>query len=82
MMKSLSCAEQAVERILELSADLQIKRRATAKYSFEFDEYSMAIAAYGKVLELLTALQREELCSPTIGLLGSLESSRETRAVI
>jgi hypothetical protein len=82
MTKSLSCAEQAIERILDLSADLQIKRRAVAKYSFEFEEYSVAIAAYGKVLEVLTALLREELCSPNLGFLNSLESAREPRAVI
>jgi len=82
MTKSLACAEQAIERILELSADLQIKRRATAKYSFEFDEYSVAIAAYGKVLEALTALRHEELLSPDLGLLGAMESSLKPQAVI
>jgi hypothetical protein len=82
MMEFPSLAEQAVERILELSADLQIKRRATAKYSFEFNEYSVAIAAYGKALEVLTALLHKKLCSPDLGLLGALESSREAQAVI
>ena len=82
MTKSLACAEQAIERILELSADLQIKRRAAAKYSFEFDEYSVAIAAYGKVLEALTALRHEELSSPDLGLLGAMESSLKPQAVI
>jgi hypothetical protein len=81
MMEVPSFAEKAVERILELSADLQIKRRATAKYSFEFQEYSAAIAAYGEVLQLLTGLQLEEAYSPSLGLLGSLESSPETRPV-
>jgi hypothetical protein len=82
MMEVPSVAEKAVERILELSADLQIKRRATAQYSFEFQEYSAAIAAYGEVLELLTALQLEEMYSASLGILGSLESSTETRAVV
>jgi len=82
MTKSLSCAEQAIERILDLSADLQIKRRATAKYSFEYDEYSVAIAAYGKALEVLTALMHQELCSPDLGLLGAVESSLKPQAVI
>jgi hypothetical protein len=77
-----SVAEKAIARILELSADLQIKRHATAKYSFEFQEYSAAIAAYGEVLELLTGLQLEELYAPGLGLFGSLESSAETRAVV
>jgi hypothetical protein len=77
-----SVAEKAIELILELSADLQIKRRATAKYSFEFQEYSTAIAAYGEVLELLTGLQLEELYAPSLGLLGLLDSSAETPAVV
>jgi hypothetical protein len=82
MMEIPSVAEKAVERILELSADLQIKRCATAKYSFEYQEYSAAIAAYGEVLELLAALQPEELYSSSLGILGSLESSADTRAVV
>ena len=82
MMEVPSVAAKAIERILELSADLQIKRRATALYSFEFQEYGAAIAAYGEVLELLTGLQREELYSPSLGLLGSVESSAETRAIV
>jgi hypothetical protein len=82
MMEVPSVAEKAVEIILELSADLQIKRRATAEYSFEFQEYSVAIAAYGKVLELLTALQLEETYAPSLGLLGSMDSSAEAQAVV
>jgi hypothetical protein len=31
---------------------------------------------------VLTALLQEELCSPDLGLLGALESSREPQAVI
>jgi hypothetical protein len=82
MMEIPSVSERAIERILELSADLQIKRRATAKYSFEFQEYSAAIAAYGEVLELLTGLQLDEEYAPSLGLFGSLEPSTETRAVV
>jgi hypothetical protein len=82
MMEFPSFAEKAVQRILELSADLQIKRRATTKYSPEFHNYGVAIAAYGKVLEVLTALQQDELSSPSLGLLGALEPSRNPRAVI
>jgi hypothetical protein len=82
MMEIPSVAERAIERILELSADLQIKRHATAKYSFEFQEYSAAIAAYGEVLELLTGLQLDEQYAPSLGLFGSLEPSTETRAVV
>jgi hypothetical protein len=82
MMEIPSVSERAIERILELSADLQIKRRATAKYSFEFQEYSAAIAAYGEVLELLTGLRLDEQYAPSLGLFGSLEPSTETRAVV
>jgi hypothetical protein len=82
MMEVPSVAEKAVERILELSAGLQIRRRATAKYSFEFQEYTATIAAYGEVLELLTGLQREEMYSPSLDLLGSLQPSREPQAVV
>lgn len=82
MTKSLACAEQAIERILELSADLQIKRRATTKYSFEYEEYSVAIAAYGKALEVLTTLMHNELSSPDLGLLGAMEASLKPQAVI
>jgi hypothetical protein len=77
-----SLVDKAVQRILELSADLQIKRRATPKYSFEFHEYSVAIAAYGDVLEVLTTLQQQEEYSPSLGLLGSLRASPGPRAVL
>ena len=61
MKSSSSHAGQAMERILELSADAQITRRMMAKNSRAFHNLTGAIAAYGKVLALLTALrQREE----------------------
>lgn len=53
-------AERAIERILELSADAQIKRRMVAKDSPAFHHLTGAIAAYGKALALLTALQQRE----------------------
>jgi hypothetical protein len=46
--------------MIELSADAQIKRRMVAKDSAVFHNLSGAIAAYGKALVLLTALQRRE----------------------
>ena len=61
MRKSNSShAGQAIERILELSADAQITRRMTAQDSREFYNLTGAIAAYGKALALLTALQQRE----------------------
>ena len=53
-------AERAIERILELSADAQIASRLVAKDSPAFHRLSGAIAAYGKALALLTALQQRE----------------------
>jgi hypothetical protein len=52
--------EQAIERILELSADAQITRRMVAKDSLAYHNLTGAIAAYGKALALLTALQQRE----------------------
>ena len=53
-------AGQAIERIIELSADAQITRRIVAKDSPAFHNLTEAIAAYGKALALLTALQQRE----------------------
>jgi len=53
-------AERAIERILELSADAQIKRRMVAKDLPAYHNLTGAIAAYGKALALLTALQQRE----------------------
>ena len=51
---------KAIERIIELSADAQITRRVTAKDSPAFHNLTGAIAAYGRALALLTALQQRE----------------------
>jgi hypothetical protein len=61
MMKAnLGLANKGIERILELSADAHIRRRLTARDSPEFHNLTGAIAAYGKALTLLTALQELE----------------------
>ena len=73
MIESSSFLEKSIERVLEMSADLQIRRLATTRYSLAFHDYSVAIAAYGKVLAILTKLQEEEDCSASMELLGSLE---------
>ena len=52
-----SIAHKAIEEILELSADAHIRRRGTIQDSPEFHKLTGAIAAYGKALALLTALQ-------------------------
>ncbi len=61
MMKANSgVANKGIERILELSADAHIRRRGTVKDSPEFHNLTGAIAAYGKALALLTALEQRE----------------------
>jgi hypothetical protein len=60
MKSSAGRAGQAMERILELSADAQIARRITDKDSPEFHDLTGAISAYGKALALVTALQQRE----------------------
>jgi hypothetical protein len=61
MMKAnLGLASKGIERILELSADAHIRRRLTVEGSPEFHNLTGAIAAYGKTLALLAALQELE----------------------
>ena len=79
MIQPLIVSDEVIQRILELSADLQIKRRATAKYSLEFHDYSVAIAAFGKVLEALTNGQPRHEKFATAALLGSLKTLPESR---
>jgi hypothetical protein len=59
-------AGQAIERVLELSADAQITRRKTSKNTPAFHSLRGAIAAYGKALALLTSLQQLEEFYATI----------------
>jgi hypothetical protein len=73
MMKSGSgLAAKGIERVLELSADAQISRREVAKDSPAFHNLTGAIAAYGKVLALLTALQQ---CEEFDAIVGQYEFS-------
>jgi hypothetical protein len=53
-------AAKGIEQVVELSADAQINRREVARDSPAFHNLTGAIAAYGKVVALLTALQQEE----------------------
>jgi hypothetical protein len=82
MIKFPSLADKALERILELSADLQIKRRATAPGCRVFRDFSAEIAAYGQVLEVLTTLQREEESSTAAGFFSTLKSPQPPPAII
>ena len=49
--------DSAIERILELSAEAQIKRREAAEDSPAFHKLTGAIVAYGKTLGLLSKLK-------------------------
>lgn len=48
----------AIERILELSAEAQVKRREAAEDSPAFHNLTGAIVAYGKALDLLSNLKQ------------------------
>jgi hypothetical protein len=52
--------DKGIARILELSAEAQIQRRNTPQDSPAFHKLGGTIAAYGKALALLTALQQRE----------------------
>ena len=82
MMQTHSVVDKAVERILELSADLQIRRRATRYGSSVFHDFGVAIAAYGDALEVLTTLQQQEEYCSSLNLFGPLDASREPRPVL
>ena len=58
---------EAIERVLELSADAHIQRRMTVKGSPEFHKLTGAIAAYGRTLAVLTELQEREEFFAMIG---------------
>jgi len=60
MNVSSGLAAKGIQRVLDLSADAQITRREVAKDSPAFHYLTGAIAAYGKVLVILTALQQRE----------------------
>jgi hypothetical protein len=66
-------AAQAIERVLEFSVDAQITRGKTPKDSPAFHKLTGAIAAYGKALAILTALQQREEFFTTIARCESAE---------
>ena len=82
MMQTHSAVDKAVERILELSADLQIRRRATRYGSSAFHDFDVAIAVYGDALEVLTTLQQQEEYCSSLNLVVSLDASREPHRVL
>ena len=66
-MKFNSRLAEGIERVLELSVDAHVKRREVAMDSPEFHNLTGAIAAYGKVLAMLTALQELEEFYTVVG---------------
>ena len=64
MKTSSGLANQAIEEVLELSADAHIQRKMAPRSSSDFHRLTGAIAAYGNALAVLVALQeRDELCA-------------------
>ena len=60
-------ASEIIDRILELSADAHAQRREVAEDSPAFHSLTGAIAAYGKLLALLTWLQKQEEFDRIVG---------------
>jgi hypothetical protein len=60
-------ANEIIDRILELSADAHTQRREVAEDSPAFHSLTGAIAAYGKLLALLTSLQKREEFDRVVG---------------
>ena len=67
-------ANEAIEQVLELSADAQIERRRTTNDSPAFYALTGAILAYGKALTLLVALQEQEELYAILAQLSLRES--------
>jgi hypothetical protein len=55
--------DKAIDRILELAAKAQTKRREAAENSAIFHRLTGAVLAYGEALDLLTKLRKE--CNPS-----------------
>jgi hypothetical protein len=51
--------EDAIDRILELSAEAQTRRREAPENSSAFHKLTGAVLAYGQTLDLLTKLRKE-----------------------
>jgi hypothetical protein len=51
--------EDAIDRILELSAEAQTRRREAPENSSAFHKLTGAVLAYGQALDLLTKLRKE-----------------------
>jgi hypothetical protein len=68
--------DSAIERILELSAEAQIKRREAVEDSLTFHNLTGAIVAYGRALVLLSKLKAVQA---ELSRLGHRETFNELR---
>jgi hypothetical protein len=68
--------DKAIDRILELSAKAQTKRREAAENSHTFHKLTGAVLAYGEALNLLTKLRKElQLETKKLGNPGGCRSA-------
>jgi len=51
--------DDAIDRILELSAEAHTKRREAAENSSTFHKLTGAVLAYGQALDILTKLRKD-----------------------
>ena len=51
--------DEAIDRILELSAEAHARRRGAGRNSATFHKLTGAVLAYGAALDLLTKLRKE-----------------------
>jgi hypothetical protein len=51
--------DEAIDRILDLSAEAHTKRREAVENSSAFHKLTGAVLAYGQALDLLTRLRKE-----------------------
>jgi len=80
-LKFISGLAEGIERVLELSVDAHVKRREVAIDSPEFHNLTGAIAAYGKVLAMITALQQGEEFYEIVGQHPSERIAGRSRVV-
>src|SRR5689334_16820127 len=57
--ESAMSPDEAIDQILELSAEAHTKRRESAENSSAFHKLTGAVLAYGQALDLLTRLRKE-----------------------
>ena len=72
---SPSLVSAVIQEVLELLADAHIARRRTVKESPALHRLTGVIAAYGKALKLLVALQKREEIYAIIEHLSLLRST-------